>query len=574
MHGSLRVIAIVPARGGYDEVPYMNIKKLGPDPLVAHTLLQARRSRYIDRVVVSTDDEQVAAVAREYHAEVPFLRPAELSRPQTLIKTVIAHAVRFLEDELEQKIDLVVTLQATSPFRTAEQIDAALDKLVREELDSVISLREEKALTWRLVGGRLTPLFERAGRREDMEPLYREDGAIWAMRREVLDGRERLGSRVGYLLMDKASSLTIHDIYDFWLAERLIRLPRILFRVDGGAPIGMGHVYRSLAIADELRSVSPAADIEFLMSAEHPEGVKSVSSSGYSVRVLSDGRPETAVEAIRQYSPNIIVNDIPAPVRKDYLDALARLGASTINLIDSMEDIEKPAEMASVIIATMHEDQVELKDYHHGPEFAILRESFAGRPKEVRSYARQVVLSFGGSDPQGLTLKVLGVLNRFHGPAGQRLVKAVLGPAFSYKKELDELLPRLGFEPEILVNVENMAEILSEADLVFCSGGMTVFEIAALGTPGIVLCQNAREQKRMESFARHGSIVHLGLGTEVNDELLVRTARELLGDVKGRRAMSEAGRRLVDARGTERVAKVVMSAPRGPGMGGRGSEPK
>ncbi|HLE21848.1 MAG TPA: acylneuraminate cytidylyltransferase family protein, partial [Vicinamibacteria bacterium] len=231
MKDKLRVLAIVPARGGYDEVPYLNIKKLGPLPLVAHTLQEAAKSQYVDRVVVSTDDDRVATVARQYGADVPFLRPAELAAGP-LIKPVIAHAVQFLEKNEDDRYHLVVMLQATSPFRTAQKIDEALDKLVDDDLESVVSLREEKALTWRLVQGKLTPVFDKPGRREDMESLFREDGAIWAMRRAVLDTPERLGARVGYVLMDKASSLTVHDIYDFWLAEKLVRLPRIVFRVD------------------------------------------------------------------------------------------------------------------------------------------------------------------------------------------------------------------------------------------------------------------------------------------------------------------------------------------------------
>ena len=563
MKDKLRVLAIVPARGGYDEVPYLNIKKLGPLPLVAHTLQEAAKSQYVDRVVVSTDDDRVATVARQYGADVPFLRPAELAAGP-LIKPVIAHAVQFLEKNEDDRYHLVVMLQATSPFRTAQKIDEALDKLVDDDLESVVSLREEKALTWRLVQGKLTPVFDKPGRREDMEPLYREDGAIWAMRRAVLDTPERLGARVGYVLMDKASSLTVHDIYDFWLAEKLVRLPRIVFRVDGGAEIGMGHVYRSLAIAEELRSIS-TADVQFLMSADHPEGVKRVSASGYTVRVISSGGVDAVLEAIQEYSPNIVVNDRPF-LEKDYLEALAKLGASTVNLVDSLEDIEKPAEITSMIIACMRVDQLELEDYYGGPEFAILRESFAGRAKSVRKDARQIVLSFGGSDPQGLTLKVLRALDEVRSGL---TVKAVLGPAFSYQQELERLLPELHYQPLLLENVEHMAETLSEADIVFCAGGMTVYEIAALGTPGIVLCQNARERRRMETFLQFGSVVHLGLGTEVDEREIRDTARALLSDPVRRRAMSEAGRKLVDARGAQRAAEVVKNAvQRGPAAGG------
>jgi spore coat polysaccharide biosynthesis predicted glycosyltransferase SpsG/CMP-N-acetylneuraminic acid synthetase len=568
MKGSLRVIAVVPARGGYDKVPCLNIRKLGPLPLVAYTLHQAARSRYIDRIIVSTDDDRVGEVAREHGAEVPFRRPAELAGKIPHLKPVFAHAVEFLEKNQGEKIDLVVVLQPTSPFRTAEQIDAAIEKLVEGDFDSVITLSEEKVMTWRVVEGELTPLFGKPGRREEMDPIFRETGAIWALRREVLDMPGRLGQNVGYILTDKGTSVTVRDDYDFWLAEKLVRLPRILFRVDGGARIGMGHVYRSLAIAEEIRSVSPAADIQFLMKAEHAEGVQSVSSEGYPVRALSDESPSMVMKEIHEYSPNIIVNDIPAPMRKDYLEVLAKLGASTVNLVDSLDDIEKPAELASVIIAVMHDDQVELKDFYGGPAFAILRESFAGKPKDACEEGRQVVVSFGGSDPQGLTLKVLRAMSSLSREVGGLEVRAILGPAFSYKPELEELLPKLSYQPQILESVEHMADVLSVADFVFCSGGMTVFEIAALGTPGVVLCQNAREQRRMETFAQEGSVVHLGLGTEVGEAAIRTTARELLADAARRRAMSEAGRRLVDARGTQRAAKVVMSTPRGPAMGG------
>ena len=575
MKSGERVVAVVPARGGYDEVPYMNIKKLGALPLIAHTLRQAQESRYIDRIIVSTDDDHVARVAKEYGAEVPFRRPAKLAEDIPMIKPVIEHAVRHLEEEEEVTLDVVVVLQATSPFRTASQIDRAIDRLFARELDSVISLREVKALTWQMPDGNLTPLFERPGRREDVEPVYHEDGAIWVMRRTVLDAASRLGERIGHVIMDRMSSFTVHDIYDFWLAEKLVRLPRILFRVDGGGQMGMGHVYRSLAVAEALRSISNP-DVCFLMSSEPSSGLTHISKAGYPVRVLpGDASTGTAaiVEAIRDYSPNIIVNDLPF-VEKDYLSALASLGASTINLVDSLADIEQPADIASVIISAMQDDQLDLDDYYAGPAFAILRESFQGRAATFLpggDRRRRIVLSFGGSDPQGLTLKSLRALDLLVAERPRLVVTVVLGPAFSYRRELDALVETLGFEPKVLHSVEHMAEILSEADLVLCSGGMTVFEIAALGRPGVVLCQNIREKRRMATFAQHGSILHLGLGTEVEEDAIREATRGLLEDEARLRGMSEAGIRLVDARGAARVASVIKEA-RGRGPAGGGNE--
>jgi hypothetical protein len=265
----------------------------------------------------------------------------------------------------------------------------------------VISVKELRSLTWRERGGRLEPFYERAGRREDLEPLFQEDGAIRALRRKVLDSPERLGGRVGHVLMDKMSALTVHDIYDFWLAERLTHLPRVLFRVDGSASVGMGHVYRSLAAAKAFLEVSPTADICFLMRADRPEGIQHVSREGYSVRVLPEN-DASALPAIRDFSPNIIVNDLPF-LEDSYLRSLATLGAATVHFVDTLADIEKPRDMAAIIVAALAEDDVELDDYHAGPAFAILRESFQKRSGEVAERGRRVVLSFGGSDPQKLT---------------------------------------------------------------------------------------------------------------------------------------------------------------------------
>lgn len=567
MKDDLRVIAVVPARGGDPEVPYLNIKRLGALPLIAHTLREAEESKYIDRLIVSTDDDHVARVAREYDAEI-VKRPEELAKDLSEIRTVIRHAVETVEAASDTRFDIVVTLQATSPFRRAEQIDAAIEELIQKDFDAVISLNEVRALTWHRRGGKLEPLFERAGRRDELEPLYHEDGAIRAMRRDVLDSELRLGENVGHILMDKMSALTVHDIYDFWLAEKLVHLPRVLFRVDGGGEMGMGHVLRSLAVAEALTKIAPHADVCFLMRAEPPEGIQHIARLGYPVRVAPGDELTALVDVIRDYSPNIIVNDRPF-LEKEYLSALAGLGAATVNLVDSLDDIENPSELASIIIATMQEGEVELDDYHAGPAFAILRDSFqknAGASMTTPHDGKRVVLSFGGSDPQNFTMKALEALDDIRGLE----VTVVLGPAYGYREQLDALVPKLSYRPDVLKNVEHMADVLVESDLVLCSGGMTVFEIAALGRPGMVLCQNRRERERMDGFSRYGTIEHLGLGTDVSVEEISRNAKALLKDRDARQRMSEAGARLVDARGATRVYEVMKKAGnKGPANGGR-----
>ena len=553
MKNGLRVLCVIPARGGTDTIPYLNIKRLGDRPLVAHTLDAARQAPSMDRVIVSTDDPLVADVARTHGAEVPFLRPTELAENIRSLMPVIVHAVSEIE-KAGDRADVIVVLQATSPFREASAIEEAVEKLVTQGFDSVISVTEDRSLNWREEDGRLVPLFAREGRRDEQAPLYKENGAVVALRREVLEGTARFGARVGHLVLDKRSAFTVHDLEDFWMAERLLRQPRVLFRVDGGTALGMGHVYRSLAIAEALRSGS-RADIAFLMSADHAEGIVTVSRAGYPVRVVGDVKRETFLEHIRDFAPAILVNDLPT-LEADYLRALSHLGAATVNLVDTPEDLETAEHYEHVIVSVMHQEQETPEGFYAGPAYAILREQFRGREKEIRAQPRLALLTFGGSDPQGLTLKAARALAGL-GPEVDLV--AVAGPAFSCAHELEDLARSPGQRLRVINEAGgHISELMLEADVVVGSGGMTVYEIAALGTPGIVLAQNAREDRRMREFARYGTVQYLGLGPEVDDGLLSSTVVALLADVERRQEMSRRGRELVDGLGATRAAEKVL----------------
>ncbi len=559
MKDGQRVIAVLPARGGSDRVPYLNLKRLGDRPLLAWTIEAAQLSGVVDRLIVSTDDPAVAETAKAHGAEAPFLRPKELAGDIPSLKPVIVHAVREIEKD-GLGFDIVLVLQATSPFRGKDEIRAAVERLVAGGHDAVISVTEERELRWRQDGETLAPLFQREGRRDEQEPVYKENGAIVALRREVLDGDSRFGERVSFLALDKRAAFTVRDLEDFWMAERLLHEPRVLFRVDGGSEMGMGHVYRSLAIADALRDGSRAS-LAFLMSAQHGEGLKTVTQYGYPVRLAGEAAQAAYLDLIRDYAPDILINDLPS-LDASYLAALSHLGATTVNLVDTLDDLERTEAYAQVIVSVMNEERETPENFYGGPAYAILRRHFrdTARHKEIREQPRLVVLTFGGSDPQALSLKAARALQAL--PAEVEVV-AVAGPAFSYQKEFEALQASLRRRVPLMKQLEgHIADLMFAADLVLCSGGMTVYEIAALGTPGLVLAQNTREQARMAAFARRGSVEFLGLGTEVGEAQILERTRSLLLDVAARRGMSERGRAMVDGLGAERAAELVLQSVR------------
>jgi len=226
----METLAIIPARGGSKGLPGKNIRPLVGVPLIGHTICAALEADSVSRVMVTTDDEGIAAVARELGAEVPFLRPHELSGDKASGVEVCLHALAHAEDVLDYHPDLVILLQPTSPMRNASDIDAAVSLLLESDADSVVSLKPvtEYPQWMKKMDGeqRISPLFddlEIPSARQDLEKSYLLNGAIYLSVAAVLKkhGSFYGGDTRGYV-MPEERSIDIDTLNDFLIAEALI----------------------------------------------------------------------------------------------------------------------------------------------------------------------------------------------------------------------------------------------------------------------------------------------------------------------------------------------------------------
>lgn len=189
----MRVLAVVPARGGSKGIPRKNLRELAGRPLLAYTVDAARESGCIDRCVLSTDSEEIAEVARSLGLEIPFLRPAELAADDTPMQATIEHVVTELERDGWQA-DIVLVLQPTAPLRRGEHLARAVEILADTQATSVASVVQipqhlSPQYVMKIVDGRLAnflPDGARVTRRQDAEPAYARDGTVYAVRRDVL----------------------------------------------------------------------------------------------------------------------------------------------------------------------------------------------------------------------------------------------------------------------------------------------------------------------------------------------------------------------------------------------------
>ena len=228
-----KTLAIIPARGGSKAVPRKNIRVVGGKPLIAYTIETALAAGDLfHRVIVSTDDAEIAEIAKHYGAEVPFMRPEELSGDHVPTLPVLQHGVEFVEKQDGTVLDGVFLLQPTAPLRTVDDIEAAMQLARRDACDSVISVVQVFAvhpiLMKRIEDNCLKDycMVEKEGtRRQDYDPpAYMRNGAIYLTRRNVLMNQNSIwGQKICPYVMPPERSVSIDDDMDLRLLEIMLQ---------------------------------------------------------------------------------------------------------------------------------------------------------------------------------------------------------------------------------------------------------------------------------------------------------------------------------------------------------------
>lgn len=199
------ILAITPARGGSKGIPRKNIKNISGKPLIAWTIEAAKESKLIDRYVVSTENDEIAQVARSFGADV-LSRPAELATDEASTLDVLKHALGVIS------CDILVLLQATSPIRKAGLIDECIKEFLKGGYDS-------------LATGFICKYAEYGKnnlRRQDIQGFFYDDGNVYVMKADLVRKGDRFGKKIGRKLISRFENAEIDDEFDFWLAEQIL----------------------------------------------------------------------------------------------------------------------------------------------------------------------------------------------------------------------------------------------------------------------------------------------------------------------------------------------------------------
>lgn len=196
----MNILGVITARGGSKGIPKKNIKLLGGHPLISYTIKAAQKSKLITDLIISTDDKEIASICREHGAEIPFMQPAELAQDTSRHLEVMQHALKFMEEKRGKVYDYAVIFQPTSPFRTTEDIDRTIEKIIEHNADSAFSMCEiepsqHPIKVKKMNGDKVLPycMNEEVGtHRQDFPVAYKRSGAVYVTKRDLIMKENKL----------------------------------------------------------------------------------------------------------------------------------------------------------------------------------------------------------------------------------------------------------------------------------------------------------------------------------------------------------------------------------------------
>lgn len=539
------VLAVIPARGGSKGIPRKNVRLMNGKPLIYYSIKNALECSYIDDVVVSSDDEEILSIAAMYNAKA-MNRDSKLAQDAVTLDPVIYDAVLRMEQETGKHYDVVITLQATSPLLTVETLDGAVKSFMESGYDTYISAVNKPHLSWTRRDGECVPNYTERLNRQQLPPNYLEAGAFLITRRECMRENGRIGEKVSVYEMPEKEAIDIDTYADWIVCEQELKKKRIILRADGYKELGMGHIYRCLTLAYSLTG----HEILFVTREDCKEGYNKLTDSFMKVQTIKDD--QDFFRLVEEWKPDVVVNDC-LNTTSEYIVELKKRVARVVTL----EDIGTGADVADATINALYEDTSKGGNYYWGEKYVCLKDEFLiAEPAEYHQNVKQVVVMFGGSDPSDLTKKIYQMAKNVHSDYPDMKFHFILGAG--YDNSVNQLASDSAYNIEVSQDIKRVSTALSVADLAFTSQGRTVYELAAMGVPAIVMAQNERETKHTFAQMNNG-FLNLGMGVNVEDETIEKTFRFVVDTPQVRSEMRNLMLSHDMRKGIERVVQLILA---------------
>ncbi len=526
---------VIPAIKKNAIIPDQLVKKLAGVTLIERALNTARACCKGEDIITLTDSEEISLICERNHTRFALNPPLRFQTWDIIME------MRDLLASLGQEYRHCIILRPSCPLLTWVDIESAWRQYLAGNGASLITVRNVHQRLWRNVKEGPEQLLAEPA--PDQSYVI-ETRALIIVPLAIFAGRGAPSTRtIPFFLNERG--IEILDYQDWWICERLLERRHVVFVVAGYPAIGMGHVYRSLMLAHEIS----AHKITFVCTAESGLAVESVASRDYHI-VRQGDEPLSATVLGQQ--PDLVINDF-LNTSLEYMEPLTRAGIRCINF----EDEGKGSRLACLVINALYDAREDSPRIRCGPDYFCLRDEFLHAARNpLRPQARTLLITFGGTDQRNETMRALNIVEpvcRAFGIA----IRIVVGPGYAHRERLEQRLKELGNPLISFTWATNiMSRMMEGADLAICSAGRTVYELAHMRVPGIVLATHEREAKH--SFGRPGNgFAFAGLMDSVSDNRIRNLFLALLKQ-KRRAIYWERQNRLSFSGNKQRVIGLIL----------------
>ncbi|MBI1388547.1 MAG: cytidine 5'-phosphate N-acetylneuraminic acid synthetase [bacterium] len=507
---------IIPALKKNVAFPDDLVKRIAGKPLLEHTLALAMKWRGGENVWVVTDSEEVELFCQRRGVNAIRHPGLTLSRFSTF------SLARWSFRPLLRRYENWFILWPYTPTFAMNVLRDAFDYHVLHSSVITISVQEKRARLFHPCGRTPESLLDGHGETHWLEVK----GFMIVKPRRFLREAQDV-PLLPYPLHEPVCE--IQNFTDWWVCEGMLQRKRIVFRVIGNPEVGMGHIFRALTLAHEISG----HEVLFVCTREDEIAVNKITGQDYQVIVCESHH---VVNELIGLNPDLVINDV-LDTSLDEIHALKKAGVRVLNF----EDLGSGAAAADVVVNELYDEPLISGDHiHWGAEYMFLREEFySARVNEFKDRVERILVAFGGTDPSNLTINALNAILPVCREENIR-VDVVVGEGYSRFEQLETLLAPHSIHSSLTNATGVISRFMEECQLAVCGNGRTVYELAHMHVPALVIAHHEREATH--HFAHEGNgFINLGVFVPgVTDEIVEEQFKCLLHDRELRKRLWKA----------------------------------
>jgi spore coat polysaccharide biosynthesis predicted glycosyltransferase SpsG/CMP-N-acetylneuraminic acid synthetase len=458
-----RKLIVIPAIKKNAAIPDQLIKKLNGITLIQRAIDTALElANSVDQVLIITDSDEIGLIAQRNG--IAFKKDKALFlNSENIVTEVINRTKDFPQEN-------VLLYRANTPLIESPDLQSAYLKFLELNDSILVSVKKEDRRIFSVNNGFLV--------KTKIDNFCEEIGAFYIFNKSVVTKGNF--KQVPFFVSSR-KSIEIRNYQNWWICEKMLQRKRIVFHVFGSHKIGMGHIFHSLSLAHEITD----HEVILVCNEKYELAVKKIASIDYKVIASKDEE-----RTILDLNPDMVINDV-LNTEKDFILKLKENGAIVINF----EDLGSGSSHADVVFNELHETpQKEGAHYFWGHKYLTLRDEFdSAKPNLFVNRVEEVLIMFGGTDQNNLTLEALKVILDTC-QMKKIMISIVCGAGYVYLDKLTDFISKCGYDKiELHQAIFHLSEIMERSQIAISSNGRSVYELAEMNIPSVIISHHKRE---------------------------------------------------------------------------------